>query len=216
MKAFIFDFDGVIIDSQRHWDDLSVVHLGKILPDWTREKDSQLKGQSAKDNHAFLVKTYGLTLSLEEYLAHVEEIALEIYRTHANITPGLAALLDRLETCFPAPSIASASYRKWIDEALLRVNLAHRFAHITTTEEVTKGKPDPEIYLKAAQKIGVEPRDCIVVEDTNLGITAGKNAGMFCIGLHPEGHDYQSLEVADVHIDSFDELTDDVLRTLLS
>lgn len=214
MAAIIFDFDGVIIDSQRHWDDLSVEHLGKILPGWTREKDGALKGHSARDNYAYLVREHGLAITLEEFLSHVEEIALDIYRHHANITPGLPALLDRMETHFPMPSIASASRRAWIEIALERIDLGRRFAHLTTSDDVTKSKPDPEIYLRAAEKAGVAPAACIVIEDTDPGVTAAKRAGMFCIGFHPADHDPQALAMADLHIASFDALTMEALRHL--
>ena len=217
MKAFIFDFDGVIVDSQSHWDRLSFDHMSKLIPGWTMQDDMKLRGHSMDDNYRMLVADYGVAFSRDEFLMHVEQMGLDVYKIHASLTHGLLPLLERLKAfSIPLPAIASASRHAWLAHAVNRLALAPHFSSITTTEEVPRGKPHPDVYLKAAEKLGIPPEQCVAVEDTDPGMTAAKAAGMTAIGLHSSPKHEQPLAQADIHIDSFDELTPDVLASLLA
>lgn len=218
MRAFIFDFDGVVADTQTHWDILGGDHVRKIAPSLRREDDVKLKGRSARDNYEMLVTEHGATFTEDAWHTHLRDFGLTIYREHAAPTVGLHELLLRLQA-FPnlaTPSIASASVKEWIEEFLARFDLRTSFGFITTGDEVARSKPQPDVYLKAAEKLGIPPLECIAVEDSDAGLTAAKAAGMFCIGFHSSAHMDQALAAADLHIGTFDQLTPEVLASLIA
>ncbi len=213
MRAVIFDFDGVVVDSQLHWDRLGAAHVRKVLPIWDDEKQRLLKGHNNRNCHDILTRDFGFSMPYEEFVTHVRLLSKEIYEVHAGPTAGIGALLDRLAPLVPLPSIASASERQWIELLLGRINLRERFGDITTSDEVTRSKPAPDVYLKAAEKLCLSPIDCLAIEDTDAGAAAAIAAGMRVVGFHPPGQHWQDIHLAHWHITSFDELTDDVLRS---
>ncbi len=216
MRAVIFDFDGVVVDSQYHWDHGSTSHIQTIVPTWTRAHAPLLKGHNNVGCYKILREQFGLMLSPSEFDQHVHRFAFAVYHELAQATVGVTALLERLQRLVPTPSIASAGHQAWIEAALQRLNLRDHFDQITTSSEVAHSKPAPDVYLKAAEKAGVLPANCLVIEDTDAGAAAGKAAGMTVIGFHPAGQDWQDMTMADRHISHFDELTDATLVSLLA
>lgn len=212
MRAVIFDFDGVVVDSQLHWDRLGMAHVKKVLPSWDDEKQKLLKGHNNQNCYQILTRDFGFAMPYEEFVTHVRLLSKEIYEVHAAPTLGIEALLDRLAGLVPLPTIASASERQWIELTLNRTGLCGRFAGITTSDEVARSKPAPDVYLKAAEKLQLDPAHCLAVEDTDAGALAAAAAGMRVIGFHPAGQAWQDIHAAHRHIHSFDELTADVLR----
>jgi beta-phosphoglucomutase-like phosphatase (HAD superfamily) len=202
----------VVVDSQLHWDRLGAAHMKKVLPIWDEEKQRLLKGHNNRNCHEILTRDFGFAMPYDEFVAHVRLLSQEIYAVHAGPTAGIGALLDRLAPLVPAPSIASAGEPQWIELLLGRIGLRGRFGDITSTYEVARSKPAPDVYLRAAEKIGVAPADCLAVEDTDVGAMAAASAGMRVIGFHPPGQEWQDIAAAHRHIHAFEELTTDVLR----
>ncbi|MBP9750628.1 MAG: HAD family phosphatase [Candidatus Peribacteraceae bacterium] len=213
MQAVIFDFDGVVVDSQLHWDRLGAAHVQKVLPTWDDEKQKRLKGHNNQNCYDILTQDFGFAMPYDGFVTHVRLLSKEIYEVHAGPTAGIEALLDRLAPLVPLPSIASASERQWIELLLGRIALRGRFGDITTSDEVARSKPAPDVYLKAADKLGLAPADCLAIEDTDAGGAAAAAAGMRVVGFHPPGQDWQAIATAHRHIHSFDELTGEALRT---
>lgn len=216
MRAVIFDFDGVVVDSQYHWDNNGTPHIQAIVPTWTRAHAPLLKGHNNVGCYKILSEQFGLTISPAEFDEHVHRFAHKVYHELAQATDGVTALLERLRHFVPTPSIASAGHLPWIETALGRLNLREHFGLITTSSEVAKSKPAPDVYLKAAEKARVAPGDCLVIEDTDAGVAAGVAAGMTVIAFHPAGQDWQEMSLAHHHIHHFDELTASRLQSLLA
>ena len=197
-QAIIFDFDGVIVDSEKYWRVVEAEHIKALAPDWKLADADALMGKSATDNYTYLVEKWGLTMSFQEFMASVAVMEQEVY-TQCELIAGVTALVDRAHEQTEAVGIASSSNLSSITSVLDRYAIRDRFHVITTAEEVEpgKGKPFPDIYLLAAHKMKIDPSDCIVIEDSHYGVTAAKAAGMYVIGFRNGMNEEQDLSAAD-------------------
>jgi HAD superfamily hydrolase (TIGR01509 family) len=179
--AVLFDMDGVLVDSQRYWESFEEEYLfGELLGD---EVDrSGITGRSVWDIHAHLVDEYDVGVSQADFIAAYHERAREIYFDEATATPGVADLIRSLrERGYPV-GIVSSSPREWIGWVVEEFSLGP-LELLWSAEDVDgPGKPDPHIYETAAAKLGVDPTRCVVVEDSENGMTAAVRAGAYVIG----------------------------------
>ena len=216
MKAFIFDFDGVIVDSQKYWDSHTMELYRALVPGWNETDNLRPKGMSVPDSFAMLRREYGYTGSKEEFVRHFDAFALDLYLTKAHVIGGIEALIERLEAMHIPIGISTASRSDWLQSALEHHGLHHHFAAASCEDDVLHSKPKPDVYLLTAKKLGVDPATCVALEDTVQGLTAAKAAGMYCIALQTADHlaHVQDLSIADKIISHPDELTEEVLRSL--
>lgn len=217
-KAIIFDFDGVLIDSEKYWPEITNILFTKLLKRACDPSDHQkITGHGMQGTHEIFTKDYGLTLSLAQYAEAVVAEATCIYDTLAQPISGVEACLQRLQSMNTRMAIASANQRHMIDIALDRLRLRKHFLAICSADDVPgRTKPFPDVYLHAATRMGILPTVCIAIEDSAPGIASAKAAGMTCIAFHTEHNNAQDLSGADIHIHSFDELTTDRLDSLLA
>jgi HAD superfamily hydrolase (TIGR01509 family) len=118
---------------------------------------------------------------------------------------GIRNLLSILKANGFIIAMASSSPRKNIEVILSKVKLINYFEYIVSGEDVEKGKPNPDIFLKAAEKFKVEAHDCTVVEDSNNGVIGAKAAGMKCVGFRNLNSGNQNIDKADIILNAFDE-----------
>jgi 16S rRNA pseudouridine516 synthase len=197
-KAVIFDFDGVLVDSESHWSREQQRLYARIVPDWKPEYLAGMKGLSVHDEHAHLVSEHGLNMPHDEYEEALEAFAGDLYGVHVTLIDGMRELVERLHRGNVPLAIASSSNRSWIDAALERFGMKDLFDVVCTGEDVKgKGKPHPDIYLLAAAHLGATPSECTVVEDSPTGILAGKAAGMRVIAMRTDAYAEADLEHAD-------------------
>jgi HAD superfamily hydrolase (TIGR01509 family) len=129
-----------------------------------------------------LIARYGLTESVEECVAAYEPMLLSrLVRLEA--APGAAELVRALESAGVPMAVASSSFRPVVEATLGAIGLRGAFKAVVSGDEVTNGKPAPEIYLRAAGRLGVEPGTCIAIEDSAAGVRAAIAAGMACLGI---------------------------------
>jgi HAD superfamily hydrolase (TIGR01509 family) len=110
-----------------------------------------------------------------------------------QLMPGLIELIDAIDNARIPKAIATSGSRDYADQILTRIELRHRFEMVITADDISRGKPDPEIYLLAARRFGVEPAEVLVLEDSQNGCRAGVAAGAYTVAVpseHTEGHDY--------------------------
>lgn len=214
MKAFIFDFDGVVVDSEYHWDKHSLPTYKALVPAYDEAYDKQLKGRNTHDIYDMLIRDFGVTFTKEEYMAHVSKLTNQIYGELTKLLPGIEALVERLRAMHIPIAIASSGEREWIEAALKRLKMEGVFSPIVTAVDVGIGKPDPAVYLEAARLLNVDPKECVALEDSENGVLSAKAAGMYCIGLHHQEGYSQDLKNADKEIQLLEELSEDVLHSL--
>lgn len=214
MNAFIFDFDGVIVDSELHWDRDALAFYQTIIPSFTREDDKNLKGRNLNDIYKMLVSDYGVTMSKEEYNSLIDTFADRLYKEQTQLIAGTKELIERIRELKVPIAIASSGERRWINVVLERMNMTDVFNPIVLAADVGIGKPDPTVYLEAARILNVDPVTCVAYEDSTNGLRSAKSAGMTCVAIkHPWGYE-QDLSLADMIVTSHDELTAEILRSL--
>jgi beta-phosphoglucomutase len=213
--AFIFDLDGVIVDTAKyHY--LAWRNLANALGfDFTEEQNELLKGVSRIQSLEILLSIGKVNLSEEkkqvlllqknkEYLEYVNKMTSE------EILPGVNDLLNFLEINDIKYALGSAS--KNAPLILDKVGLLNRFTAIVDGNDVSKAKPDPEVFLIGAKKLGVNPENCVVVEDAIAGIEAANAAKMISIGIG----DANVLYEADYVFKDMTAITPDFLKNLMN
>lgn len=213
-KGVIFDLDGVIVDTAKfHF--LAWRKLANDLGfDFTEEQNEQLKGVSRVHSLQKILKWGGMELSEEEFQRQMD-LKNENYLSYVNemdaseILPGVSKILDYLiENDIP---FALGSASKNARTILEKIELLEKFDAIVDGTDVTKAKPDPEVFLIAAEKLGVKPEDCIVFEDAVAGIQAANRADMISIGIG----DKTTLGEADYVFSDFTEIEREFIEQLL-
>lgn len=215
MIAFIFDLDGVIVDTAKyHY--LAWRNLAKALGfDFTEEQNELLKGVSRVKSLEILLSIGEVNLSEEkkqellgqknkEYLEYVNKMTSE------EILPGVNDLLNFLEINEIKYALGSAS--KNASLILEKVGLLNRFTAIVDGNDVSKAKPDPEVFLIGAKKLNVNPENCVVVEDAIAGIQAANAAKMISIGIGNANVLYE----ADYVFSDLTAITPDFLKNIMN
>ena len=205
--AALFDWDGVIIDSSAHheesWERLAR-EVAKPLP------EGHFKQGFGRKNEFIIPQLLRWTddpavirrLSLRKEALYREVVA---ERGLAPL-PGVRIWMERLREAGVPCAIGSSTHRANIDLSLGLIGLAEFFRAIVTAEDVTLGKPDPEVFLTGAQKLGVPAERCVVFEDAHVGIAAARAGGMKVVGVATT-HPLAELGAADVAVRQLDELT---------
>ena len=178
VRAVIFDLDGVLADSEPSWDEIDAQLLGEYGVKYGGEHHREVLGVSYRLAIEFYKQTFGLTAPTEELMHRRGEIATEFFANRIGLFPSAKGVLQQLREMdlrlAVATSSVSASARPFLD----RHRLTKFFDIIVTGDEIERGKPEPEIYLCAAEKLGIAPGECLVIEDSLSGIAAAKAAKM--------------------------------------
>lgn len=211
MKAVIFDMDGVIVDTEPGYFYALNEYLARFGVSVSREFNEQLIGISYSRIWQLVVREYGLRgIPMEEFLQGMEtsrkaRIAREGYRP----VPGTIRLMGELQEAGILMAIASSSPAAEIEEVMDSIGIRRYIrTFVSAGDECERGKPDPEVFLKAAERLGVSHGDCLVIEDGQPGITGAKTAGMYALGYRDpfgnqrlEGADFVAASMEDVDLD---------------
>ena len=212
--AVIFDMDGVIVDNMEYHKRAWGVFLEKYAPDIELEEFSRHFGKVNKDLLKIVFKREITAEEESRFGEEKEAIYREIYADHIAPTPGLPGFLDSLKENSIKTAVATAAPRINMDFVFEKTGLRAYFDVLIDATEVTRGKPDPEIYLKAAQRLVCLPDSCLVFEDSFPGVQAARRAGMKVIAL-ATSHPAESLKGAERVIKDFTEISLDAVRGYL-
>jgi len=210
----IFDMDGVLIDCYRAIFEAWQKMLPGLGLDMTEEQFAPLFGRTNADILAALFPS----LTPERYPLidkEKETIFREILLADFPGMDGSAELIVALHETGAALAIGSSASPENVQVVLERLSVAERFEATTNGSEITRGKPDPEVFLKTAHKIGVLPSQCVVVEDAPAGVAAARAAGCAVIALTGTAP-RSKLAEADLTVDSLRDLTPEIIKGLLS
>ena len=214
-KGFIFDLDGVIVDTAKYhflaWRKLA----NGVGVDFTKTQNEQLKGVSRQNSLEKILEWGNKTLSdiefsrlmnlkNEDYLSYVDDM------NESEILPDVPKILDYLIKENQPIALGSAS--KNAHTILEKVNLRSKFNSIVDGNGVAKGKPNPEVFLTAAKNLGVKAEECIVFEDAQAGIEAANAANMISIGIGEK----DVLKNADYVFNDFTEISEDFINSLIN
>ena len=208
-KAVIFDLDGTLVDSMWMWKAIDIEYLGKFGIDLPLTLQKDIEGMSFSETAVYFKETFQLQDSLEEIKADWNRMAYEKYTKEVPLKKGAKEFLDYCKLHGIKLGIATSNSRELVDAALEALEIKDYFDCVMTACEVEKGKPAPDIYLAVAEKVSIPVSECLVFEDVEMGIMAGKNAGMKVCAVEDEFSKDQieiKKKLADYYIKDYFEL----------
>ena len=211
-RAVLWDMDGTLLDSAEYH--------------WLSWRDT-MAAEKADFSYEYFIKTFGQrndTILRDLFgpglpPAEVDRIAAAKEALYRKLVrergvrplPGVERWLRRLRETGWRQAVASSAPRLNVDAILAALGIAQLFDAVTSAEDVTRGKPDPQVFLTAAARLGVAPDRCVVVEDAPAGVEGARRGGMRAIGVRSSHKELR----ADVVVDSLDELPDDAFDRLI-
>jgi HAD superfamily hydrolase (TIGR01509 family) len=183
--AIVFDLDGVLVDSEQVWDEVRRAVVAERGGRWTAEATAAMQGMSTPEWAQYLT-TLGAAGSPEELATAVTAAMADRYRRHVPLLPGAVDAVIALSGRWPL-GVASSSPPDLIGVVLAAAGVADRFRVTVSSEEVTRGKPAPDVYLAAAARLNAAAATCVAVEDSANGLRAAAAAGMKVVAV-PNPH----------------------------
>jgi HAD superfamily hydrolase (TIGR01509 family) len=206
--AVIFDLDGVLMDSERLWNEAKEALVRDAGGHWRDEASRAMLGMSSPEWAAYLRDELGVRMEPEAISRDVVRRMEEGYRRRLPLLPGAAEAVRATAARWPL-GLASSSNREIIDLVLQLAGFAGCFRVTVSSEEVARGKPAPDVYLAAARGLGVDPAGCVAIEDSGNGIRSAAAAGMTVIAVpnREYGPDEEALSLAAARVAVVGEVT---------
>jgi beta-phosphoglucomutase family hydrolase len=214
LQAVIFDMDGVIIDSEPIYFKIQNKIYSQLGISITPSEYDEFIGAGMHLMWQILKRNKNLNQSIEELIAMNNYIVYKSFKemTHLSPMPNFIDFIDKCDNKKLKIALASSTAKRTINAILDNLNIHHYFDEIVSCEEVKLGKPAPDIFLAAAQRLNVNPENCIVIEDSTNGIKAAKDAGMYCIALRNENYANQDLSIANIVLNNFNQINQHVFK----
>ena len=187
-RAIIFDMDGVLVDSEP----LFLSAINRLLEQEgvaavsQEENEEFLIGTTIDETWRQLKRLRILPLPTETYLSRYDAIVRQLMIEELAPQPGVRELLETCSRRGLPKAVASSSLHKWVDLKLRAIGLEGAFEVVLGGDDVSRGKPEPDIYLKAAERLGIPPGECIAIEDSPIGIAAAVSAGTYTIAVRTD------------------------------
>jgi HAD superfamily hydrolase (TIGR01509 family) len=199
--AVIFDLDGVLVDSEQLWNESKEAFVRAAGGRWRDDAPDAMIGMSSPEWSAYIRDELGVRRAPEAINREVVAMMERRLGEELPLLPGAISTVRALEARWRL-GLASSANREIIDLVLEISGLSDAFAATVSSEEVSRGKPAPDVYLEAARRVGVDPARCVAIEDSASGIRAGVAAGMAVIAVpnphYPPGPDALALAAATV------------------
>ncbi|ADD43725.1 HAD family hydrolase [Stackebrandtia nassauensis] len=211
-RGVVFDMDGVIVESEHLWEESWTASCARRGVDWSGEDTTSVQGMSAPEWARYVAEKIGDTSLADVVQAEcVDHVVAAVHDGQAPLLDGARELVVKIADLTPI-AMASSAARPVIDAVLDRNELADRFGATVSSEEVARGKPSPDVYAEAAQRVQIEPSHGIAVEDSSNGIRSAHAAGLHVVAIpnrsYPPAADALALaeHVADDHHDALDHI----------
>ena len=186
-KAVVFDLDGLMFNTEELYQDVGGELLRRRGHLFTTDLLDQMMGRPGQVALQIMIDWHGLNDTVEILTAETDQIFIGILDSRLQTMPGLVELLEALERAEIPKAIGTSSRRVFVQNVLARFDLEPRFEFILSAEDVQQGKPNPEIYQRAAERLGVSAAEMVVLEDSQNGCRAAVAAGAQAIAV-PGGH----------------------------
>ncbi len=211
-RAALWDVDGTLIDSREyHW----LSWQGALADEGFAVTPEQFAASFGRRNDEIL-RGFFPSYTAEDItrVGEAKEVAYRrlVRERGIDLLPGVRRWLDRLREEDWLQAVASSAPRRNLEVIVEALGLEGYFAAVASAEDVTEGKPDPQVFLVAAEKLGVVPSRCVVVEDAPAGIEAARRAGMRCVGVLSSHGELR----ADIVVRTLEELPGDAFDQLLA
>ncbi|HLZ71846.1 MAG TPA: HAD family phosphatase [Dehalococcoidia bacterium] len=200
IDAVVFDMDGVLLDSEPLHHETVNALLAEEGATLDLESYLGYVGTTLEDTWGDLVRRFGLKRSFAYYRDRYDAEILRMYAEHSVLLPGAAWLVGELRARGKRLAVASSSRTAWVEACLAGLGLRRQFEVIVTGDMVQRGKPDPEIYRKAAAALGMAPARCLAIEDAPKGVQSAHRAGMAAIAVDTPYTEKLAIPEADARI----------------
>jgi len=193
IRAVVFDLDGLMFNTEEIYDkvgDELLSRRGKIM---TPELKRIMIGRRAQESLTVMIDMHGLNDTVDELIAESHEMFFEAAAGRLAPMPGLHELLEYIDSNQLLKAVATSSSHAYVRRVVAPFGMLERFPVILASEDVTQGKPHPEIYLQAAERLGIFPADMMVLEDSQNGVNAAASAGAVAVAVpheHTRHHDF--------------------------
>jgi len=212
IKGVLLDMDGVLVDSEHYICKAAIMMFNELGIKASPEDFKPFTGMGENRYLGGVAENYGIIIDIEKVKARTYEIYQEIVRDKLSPLPGVHEFIEKCRIKGFKLALATSADKIKMEVNLKELGLSGDiFDSIVTGIDVEQKKPFPEIYLKAAKNLGLEPDECLVVEDAVSGIKAGKAAGCRCLGISTS-FNASALYEADWICDSLLEVPDEVLN----
>lgn len=208
-QGFIFDLDGTLLESMDLWSKIYkqvFTDEGMSMP---RNYLLNINHMSLHDSAVYTVKNTSLPLTEKEITDKWSRLAKWQYAHNVELKEGAAELLEKLNNAGGLIGIATANPKGIFEQCLRRNRIDKYFLSSTSVDEVTRGKGEPDIYFAAARKLGLHPEDCVVFEDSHMGIQGAKKGGFATVGVYDRQSAQYAKEmqkICDIYVRSLTEL----------
>lgn len=210
ITAVIFDLDGTLIDSMWVWDQIDEDYLSKKNIEVPKNLNSEIAHLSFNQVAKYFKKRFNLEDSLDDIKNSWNTMAYYHYSTDIKLKNGVKEFLDFLKSLNIKIALATSNSMNLLEATLKNNGIYEYFDSITLTDEVSVGKHEPDVYLLAAKKLGVDPKNCLVFEDIIQAVIGAKKAGMKVIAVE----DTRSLSDKDKLLEASDEFITDFSELL--
>lgn len=208
-EAVIFDLDGTLVDSMGLWEEVDRVYLARFGHDLPDDLQKGIEGKSFHETAIYFKERFRIADSLDTIKQDWHDLAELFYKEQVKTKESARHLLDRIKSLGKPIGIATSNSRELTIMALMNNDIYHYFDTIVSSSEVASGKPSPDVFLKAAENMKVDPSRCLVFEDTHAGVMGAKAAGMTVFAVY-DVYSKHSTDIikkdADQFIYHFDEL----------
>jgi HAD superfamily hydrolase (TIGR01509 family) len=178
ITAVIFDLDGVLVDSEVWWDEVRAEFAERHRRRWGPEDQAAVMGANSAAWARIMRERLGLGMDVARIEGEIVAAVVARYRDEGPpIIPGAVEAVGRIAERWPV-AVASSAHPDVIKAALDSIGLSETLPIVVSSDEVARGKPAPDVYLEAARRLAVDPRACLVVEDSYNGVLAAREAGM--------------------------------------
>jgi HAD superfamily hydrolase (TIGR01509 family) len=205
IRAVNFDLDGLMFNTEDIYWQVGCELLRRRGHEFTRELSDAVMGRLPQASFEMMIQWCSLDDTWEELEAESDELCIERLDHSLAPMPGLNRLLDALETASIPKAICTSSPRRFLLAVLSRFDMEHRFSFALAAEDITRGKPHPEIYLTAATRFGISPSETLVLEDSQIGCESAAAAGAFVIAVPGDLSRTQDFSPAAMVVDSLED-----------
>lgn len=214
-ESVVFDLDGVLVDSEGVWEEVRRAFVGEAGGHWLPDTQSRLMGMSSPEWGRYLSRDLGVGMPPEEVTAVVIDRMRRRYAEHLPLIPGAVEAVRRIGARWPL-GLASSSPLEIVRSVVEEAGLSDCFAAIAASDEVPSGKPAPDVYLLAAQRLAVHPAASAAVEDSSNGLRSAAAAGFRVVAVPQPAYppDPDALALAAVRLDSLAALTPELIEGL--
>jgi len=205
MRAVVFDMDGLMFNTEEVYFRVGEELLRRRGKVFTRPLSDAMMGRTPQESFEVMIRWHRLEDPWQALAAESESLFLGMLQGRLAPMPGLMELLDALERAGIPKAIGTSSSRRTLQAVLAPLALERRFQFTLTADDITRGKPDPEIYRRAAERFPVPPGEMLVLEDSQTGCRSAAAAGAFVVAVPGEHSRAQDFQVASMLVESLSD-----------